>query len=585
MLVSVITPTYNRAHILKRAIDSAMGQTLTDFEIIVCDDASTDSTTEVVKSIDDKRIVYLRRETNSGYCTLPRNDALKVAQGKYVAYLDDDDVWTPGHLKDTVSLLEEKEEIGMVYSASRGISGQGEGVISKDFNLSDLKRHNYITVSSVVHRRECIDRAGYFDERLPYFEDWDLWLRIALEYKVKHIPEVSSVYHIHPGSISLAPDKKEVIETTRQEIIRKYEDAVPSYPKILIIQPYAIGDVLRATPVIRGLKEKYPGCYLAFLVGEVAAEVVSANPDLDEVYIINLKGYKEEYNTRGLGDAFKNLYDFTRLLQKEKFNLVVNLSLTEYCGLITYLTKSAAFLGLMVDNSGKICLTSGWGDKHTRIFESRESRLANKMHLTDIFCKIAEVEEGRYGLALHLEAEDVSFASETFHQHGIGEEQMVIGLNPGANWESKRWEPEKFAKLGDELIRRHGAKILLFGGPGDLELSSSVESLMEEKPINLAGATSLRQLGALMSRCRAVVANDTGPMHLSAAVKTPTVAIFGPTYSVEGGPYGEGHEIVEADVDCAPCFQPDCPIDDYMVCMRSIGVEKVLGAVERIISR
>jgi ADP-heptose:LPS heptosyltransferase len=385
--------------------------------------------------------------------------------------------------------------------------------------------------------------------------------------------------------VTLSPDKKEAIETARGEILRRYQGKKPSYLKILIVQPYAIGDVVRATPVIRGLKEKYPGCYLAFLVGEVAAEVVTGNPDLDDVYIFDLKGYKEKYKTRGFGDAFKDLYDFVRMLEKQEFDIVVNLHLTEYSGLLTHLTKAPVFLGFMVDASGKVCLTSGWGSKHLHIFDSRESRLANKMHLADVFCNVAGIEPGRYGLAMYVGDEDVEFASGVFSRYGIGEDDVVIGLNPGANWESKRWPAENFAKLGDELIRRYEAKMLLFGGPGDIGLAASVERFMENRPINLAGRTSLKQLGALMARCSAVVANDTGPMHIAAAMKTPTVAIFGPTYSIEGSPYGEGHEIVDAEIDCAPCFQSQCPIQDYMACMRSISVERVLQAVGGIIER
>lgn len=174
----------------------------------------------------------------------------------------------------------------------------------------------------------------------------------------------------------------------------------------------------------------------------------------------------------------------------------------------------------------------------------------------------------------------------------------LLGLNPGAEYgPAKRWPPERFVAAALEVQRRLNCRWVIFGGPRDLELAETIAAQITEREspipnapsrpparsasvVNLAGRTSLRQLCAALRLCRLLLTNDTGPMHVAAAVGTPVVALFGSTASALTGPGlpGDGpHRLLLGQAPCAPCFRRDCPID--LRCLNSLRVERVVEAV------
>lgn len=182
--VSVIIPTYNRAHLVSRAIRSVLGQTYQDFEIIVVDDASVDGTEEVVKSFDDPRISYIRHEQNQGG-SAARNTGIRAARGEYIAFLDSDDEWLAEKLKrQIVCLRGDPVRVGAVYTGRIYVM---EGQVVKtvrptlggDLRSALLAGNIVGTTSSVVVRRTYLEQAGLFDETLPAAQDADLWIRLS----------------------------------------------------------------------------------------------------------------------------------------------------------------------------------------------------------------------------------------------------------------------------------------------------------------------------------------------------------------------------------------------------------------------
>jgi heptosyltransferase-2 len=164
---------------------------------------------------------------------------------------------------------------------------------------------------------------------------------------------------------------------------------------------------------------------------------------------------------------------------------------------------------------------------------------------------------------------------------------VLLGLNPGAEYgPAKRWPAEHFATVVREVSRRVGnCAWLAFGGPGDLQMCSEIARLVGSGVLNLAGKTSLRQLMALLTLCRVVLTNDTGPMHVAAALGTPVVVPFGSTSPELTGPGLPGdprHQLLTAPAPCAPCFRRECPID--FRCMTGISPERVIEAVLQSIS-
>lgn len=178
---------------------------------------------------------------------------------------------------------------------------------------------------------------------------------------------------------------------------------------------------------------------------------------------------------------------------------------------------------------------------------------------------------------LQITTEEKSWASGAL----AGSEWVVI--NPGAAYGSaKRWLPERFAEVADRIAVEYGMRVLLIGGPGEIDIGSEIEKLMTTRPINYTGKTSIREMMALVSRCRLMVTNDSGPMHVAAALQVPIVAVFGSTDHTTTHPFGVDHRIVRKEFDCAPCLLRQCPIDHR--CMTSIGYQDVMAAVDSLMN-
>lgn len=241
-LVSVIIPTYNRPDLLERAVNSVLNQTLADVEIIVVNDAG-EPVEALLHRLDAGRgqILSVRAARNGGRGAV-RNLGLKLASGKYIAYLDDDDYYYPGHLDVLSSFLERTGE-KVAYTDSLNAvqqmrNGQWETVethlyYSYDFDYDHIFINNYIPTLCIMHARECLEKSGLFDETLHTQEDWDMWLRVSLYYSFHHIKQVTSEYTNRLGEVSQSrtDPKADFYETTRR-IYEKYASYVEDKPAV-----------------------------------------------------------------------------------------------------------------------------------------------------------------------------------------------------------------------------------------------------------------------------------------------------------------------------------------------------------------
>jgi glycosyltransferase involved in cell wall biosynthesis len=206
--VSVIIPTYNRAHLVGRAIQSVLDQTYHDFELIVVDDASTDATEEAVRNFNDPRIRYIRHEHNRGG-SAARNTGIGAAHGEYIAFLDSDDEWFPTKLERQIRVaLGSGESVGLVYTGIRYVAAD------KRLNRDEMPHHNGMlfrqllrrnvvgTTSCALVSHSCLEEVGLFDENMPARQDLDLWLRISKKCRIDFVPEILTVHHIHDARIT-----------------------------------------------------------------------------------------------------------------------------------------------------------------------------------------------------------------------------------------------------------------------------------------------------------------------------------------------------------------------------------------------
>lgn len=198
--VSVVIPTYNRARLLRRAIQSVLAQTFTDFEILIVDDGSTDDTPAVVEGFDDARIRYLPQPENAGV-SAARNRGLREARGAFIAFLDSDDTWYPHKLALQVPQMRDlPDDVGLLYCGVENDDGRGNCSLVTPTHRGDLYRQ--LLLSNVLHgtsgvmiRRAVVATAGFFDEGIPAIEDYDYWLRVARFFKFDFIAEPLIRYH------------------------------------------------------------------------------------------------------------------------------------------------------------------------------------------------------------------------------------------------------------------------------------------------------------------------------------------------------------------------------------------------------
>ena len=229
-IVSIILPTYNRAHIIEKSIRSVLQQTFTNFELIIVDDGSTDNTEEVVKSIDDDRIKYIKYPENKG-ANVARNLGISLAQGVYIGFQDSDDEWYIDKLEKQVRLMKSSLPIiGVVYSAymrdekNEKIYIPTDDIIKLDGNiLEELLTHNFVDTPTMLIRKECFDKIGDFDESLPRFQDWEMAIRLAEHYHFKYMNEATLDAYIQSDSISNNKESgKKALSIILKKHIQKY---------------------------------------------------------------------------------------------------------------------------------------------------------------------------------------------------------------------------------------------------------------------------------------------------------------------------------------------------------------------------
>jgi 3-deoxy-D-manno-octulosonic-acid transferase/heptosyltransferase-1 len=347
-------------------------------------------------------------------------------------------------------------------------------------------------------------------------------------------------------------------------------------PNILIVKLSAIGDVVHTLPALNALRRRYPEAHITWLVEEAAADLVVGHPALDRVLIAKRKRWLRELKTRHWRRSLRELEAFVRSLRDTRYDMLFDFQAA---------VKGAALIA-MVRAQRKI----GFG----RGLEHQEhSYLALNERIAAVSMDIHALKRGLMLLeAVGIPCEQIEYRlpiTEKDRQRARHLQSKTSGglpngpaiaINPMAKWETKLWPSERFAKLADGLIAQYHATVFFTGGPDDRPVIDRIQHAMQNDSINLAGRTSLMELAALYQEMACVISTDTGPMHIAAAVGTPTAALFGPTADWRTGPFGAGHRIVSADPQCRPCFKRSC---ETTHCMGEIRVESVLEQVSDLL--
>lgn len=245
-IISIVLPTYNRAKTISRAINSVLEQTYQDYEIIIVDDASEDETKGIVKGFRDEKIRYIQCKQNKGPGAA-RNLGIQESRGKYIAFQDSDDEWFPEKLEKQISVfLTAEPELGVVYSDMTRVTKDGTELYYKSPTIQqgsiidpDTKYYavHGIGIQSTLIRKECFEKAGYFNENFLRFEDGELFIRLSQHYRFHYLSEALVKYYESPW---LPSDWDKYIHV-RESLLTLYSQEIKHEKGFLLREYFCLG--------------------------------------------------------------------------------------------------------------------------------------------------------------------------------------------------------------------------------------------------------------------------------------------------------------------------------------------------------
>jgi lipopolysaccharide heptosyltransferase II len=339
--------------------------------------------------------------------------------------------------------------------------------------------------------------------------------------------------------------------------------------RILVIKLRAIGDVVMATPVLDNLRHAFPCSTIDFLTETFCAPIVKRHPAINEAIEVDKKHLRELSFARRLAANFAVL----KKLRKKRYDLVFDLFGNPRTAIMTLATGAPQRVGFRFR-----------GRRHAyNIVVEPRGNLVHEVEFNLDALRALGIPVITKNLAVPLEATAESTA-ETFYKENNLRGRIIVGLNGSGGWYTKRWPLDRFAALGDKIAEELGAAILLIWGPGEYEDARSIAAKMRHKAL-LIPESDLILLSSLLRRLTVLVSNDSGPLHIAAAVGTPVAGIYGPTRPDLQGPWGEGHQIVHLDgLACLGCNGVTCRIQTHD-CMQRLEVDAVFRSLERCLGK
>lgn len=344
------------------------------------------------------------------------------------------------------------------------------------------------------------------------------------------------------------------------------DDTCPRYQsmgkRILIIKLAAIGDVLRTTPLLPVLKEKYPQSYITWITDASSLSVLEENPYIDRLLTAN--------------------YENALRLQVENFHILICLDKDTVASSLASLVKAERKLGFALSEKGHLYPLNKEADYLFRLGVSDELKFRQneKTYQQLIFEALGLGEKyGEY--VIHLSHKYTSYGEQLTKQWGAGNGRLTVGLNTGAGrrFATKRWEIEGFIELADRLSKDLEARVVLLGGPEELERNKEIAARTKFPVIDSGCHHSLKEFMGVINQCHLIVTGDTLALHLAIALKKRVVTFFGSTCHQEIDLYGRGQKLI-SDADCAPCYKGSC---DTMICMKGISADDVFHACKEVL--
>lgn len=337
-----------------------------------------------------------------------------------------------------------------------------------------------------------------------------------------------------------------------------------------------VGDAVMSVPALREARRTFANAHIVLLVRPWVKDVYAAADFVDEILV---------YDKAGNHHGRTGMRLLLRELKSRKFDMALLLQNAFEAAWIAFWARIPIRLGYARDGR-RLLLTN----------PIRVDPTVHHVHQAYYYLGILSgagllAEQPWKQTGYHLDSirlgvceSDALAARELLRARGVAGDAPIVGINPGASYGgAKRWPAERFASVADAVATEFGAHIVIFGAPEELPIAQQVAEAMASPSIILAGMTTLGQLMGIIKECRLFITNDSGPMHLAAALGVPQLAIFGSTSEIATGPLSAAAQVIKYQVDCNPCFKRECPTD--FRCMLGISVQEVVAAARARMSR
>ena len=333
--------------------------------------------------------------------------------------------------------------------------------------------------------------------------------------------------------------------------------------KILILKPSSLGDVVQALPVLRMIKRHLPASEIYWWIDSRLAPLLEGDPDLAGVVLFERRRWALP---RHWGEIWRSV----RWLRQQAFDWVIDLQCLMRSGVFAWLANGTLSIGLDEPREG----ARGFYDHIIR----RPSALT---HAVDWYLRVLPV----LGVPLDGDVpwlpQRANVADSLRRQWPVNGAQWIV-LQPGARWLNKRWPVEYYAELVRLLAPANpGFRFAILGGKEDLPLGEAIARVDPARCLDLTGRLSLTEMVEWIRLSDLMVTNDTGPMHVAAALGTPAVALLGPTEPRRTGPYRQLDHVLQLNLPCVPCFKPRCAYAKPCECLRALPPSAVFDAVQK----